>query len=308
MNRCLCTKTVISVAAAAVVFFCSTAFAGNTDSIGKWAWGENAGWLNFGVPAGDVTVTDVAVIGFVWAENIGWISLSPEDFGGITRDGTEKLSGWAWGENVGWINFRGECDNGDEYGVSINDEGLFSGRAWSESVGWINFNLDAPLDIYTVRTCPDVNQDGECDDVAAQCGNGQIEDGETCEDNSDCDDGFRCFNCNCSSVTFAEEINFNAVSGSGMVTLAWTAVSETDVLGYNILRKVRYGGAWVQINDSMIQGKGSIETTVSYEFVDDGVQNRRTYQYKLVEVEIDGAIKNHGPLNVTPRLIYYLIK
>ncbi len=55
--------------------------------------------------------------------------------------------------------------------------------------------------------------------------------------------------------------------------------------GKHILRKVRYGGAYVQIIDYFVNGKGSTATTVGYTFVDGDVRNRRTYQYKLIEVE-----------------------
>jgi hypothetical protein len=107
--------------------------------------------------------------------------------------------------------------------------------------------------------------------------------------------------------TFAEEIIFDATPANGRVVLEWTAISEEDVLGYNILRKKGIAGTFEQINDNLIAGKGSIETTVEYEYFDEDVQNGRRYFYKLEEVETDGDTKEHGPVKAVPRLIYEIL-
>ncbi len=109
-------------------------------------------------------------------------------------------------------------------------------------------------------------------------------------------------------ATFAEEITFSAKTGNKKVILNWTAVSEEDVLGYNILRKDSMGGTYEQINDNLIAGKGSIENTVEYEYVDNNVQNRKLYLYKLVEVETNGDTKEHGPVKAKPRMVYPYIR
>ncbi|MCP4714933.1 MAG: hypothetical protein GY868_07440 [Deltaproteobacteria bacterium] len=192
---------------------------------------------------------------------------------------------------MGWISFACDDCGAANYGVSIDGDGQFDGYAWSKNIGWINFALLNRPDAAVKTSWPD--GPSPCDPANAQC-----------EDDSDCDPGEACHNCICSPVTFAEEIEFNVIPGSRAVTLAWTAVSEEDVLGYNILRRARRGGVRVQINDQLIPGTGSVETTVDYEFVDDAVQNRRTYQYTLVEVETDGGTREHGPVSATPRLLY----
>lgn len=124
--------------------------ASNMDATDYWAWGENAGWLNFydiNVKDTDdgVTVDDDGLTGYVWCENIGWIKLDYDGTPGagnttstnwgITNDGDGSLSGYAWGENVGWINF-----NPADSQVIIDSSGDFSGYAWSENCGWINFS------------------------------------------------------------------------------------------------------------------------------------------------------------------------
>ena len=124
------------------------------DDDSKYAYGENAGWLN-AEPLGDggfgVQVEDSKLTGYIWAENIGWVSLSCENTStcasvhyGVTNDGNGNLSGCAWAENVGWISFScnntGNCGTVD-YGVTIDPgTGVFSGKAWAENIGWISFD------------------------------------------------------------------------------------------------------------------------------------------------------------------------
>ena len=128
--------------------------AGNIDAVNKWAWGGNAGWLNFNPTHGGVTVYDDHLEGYAWAENIGWVRLGTYEGGGthtyandgsttygVNNDGSGNLSGYAWSSNAGWINF-----GPDDGGVSIDPAtGDFSGYAWGENVGWINFNSSGPV-------------------------------------------------------------------------------------------------------------------------------------------------------------------
>ncbi len=129
---------VIPFLAAGAVF----AAAGGIDSISRYAWTENAGWLDFGTSQGNVDVGDAALTGYAWGENLGWISLNCANTDSCAavdykaaNDGAGNLSGYAWGENTGWINFAPAGG-----GVTINSSGEFSGYAWGENTGWIVFN------------------------------------------------------------------------------------------------------------------------------------------------------------------------
>ena len=108
--------------------------------------------------------------------------------------------------------------------------------------------------------------------------------------------------------TFAEEIILNADPADGKVIINWKAISEKDVLGYNIYRTQGLAGKFEKINDSLIQGKGSIQTTVDYEFTDADVTNGLIYQYKLEEVGTEGLKLFHGPVKAWPLRIYNLVK
>jgi hypothetical protein len=97
--------------------------AGNIDSIHKWAWGTNVGWINFDPENGGVTVYTDHLEGYAWGENVGWIRLgtcasgspcthantSAADYG-VNNDGAGNLSSYAWSANAGWINFDPDGD------------------------------------------------------------------------------------------------------------------------------------------------------------------------------------------------------
>ena len=133
--------------------------AGNIDSMYKYAWGTNVGWISFSPTDGGVTVYSDHLEGYAWAENVGWIRLGTHTAGGshtylntlstnygVNNDGSGNLSGYAWGTNVGWIKF-----NPTGGGVTIStSDGKFDGYAWGENVGWIHFQNSAPE--YYVKT------------------------------------------------------------------------------------------------------------------------------------------------------------
>ncbi|MDZ7695560.1 MAG: right-handed parallel beta-helix repeat-containing protein [Deltaproteobacteria bacterium] len=123
---------------------------GNIATTNKYAWAENAGWLNFRPTDGGVTVHTTYLSGYAWAENIGWIKLgsgtgpytnTTSGNWGVNRDSsTGALSGYAWSENAGWINFDPPHSQ-----VTIDaTTGSFGGYAWAENVGWIHFKYDDP--------------------------------------------------------------------------------------------------------------------------------------------------------------------
>src|SRR5258708_8587823 len=79
-NETTMTKTFITrigyaviAAVAALGFLQVVEAAGNINSINKWAWSTNAGWINFNPSNGGVTVCADHLEGFAWAENVGWI-------------------------------------------------------------------------------------------------------------------------------------------------------------------------------------------------------------------------------------------
>ena len=97
---------------------------------------------------------------------------------------------------------------------------------------------------------------------------------------------------------------FSAFPGDKKVTVMWETATEIDNAGFNILRAESENGEYVQINKSLIPAKGSSTQGASYQIVDEGLQNRRTYFYKLEDIDLNGNSTMHGPVSATPRLIF----
>jgi hypothetical protein len=131
----------------------TTFAASNIDTINKYAWSTNTGWVNFNDANGGATIYSDHLEGYAWASNIGWIRLgtytgggthtyantSQTDYG-INHDGAGNLSGYAWSSNVGWLNF-----NPTHSQVTVNLViGDFDDYAYTGNVGWIHFQNANP--------------------------------------------------------------------------------------------------------------------------------------------------------------------
>ncbi|MEW5907863.1 MAG: hypothetical protein AB1643_01635 [Patescibacteria group bacterium] len=166
--------TILSVFSTAVflpIWVFASQTEGTIDSTYKYAWSENAGWINFGCGQCNVLITDSGLTGYAWNDNYGWINLSPTN-SGVTNNGEGNLVGYAWAENLGWIDF----DN-----VSINASGKFTGAASGDISGVITFDC-ANCDVRTdwrpqsartpTPTCGDGTCNGSetCSSCSADCG------------------------------------------------------------------------------------------------------------------------------------------
>jgi hypothetical protein len=106
------------------------------------------------------------------------------------------------------------------------------------------------------------------------------------------------------SPTVIKLSSFTAAPIAGQVLLNWSTETETDNAGLNIYRAESENGEYIKINDSLIPAQGSPTQGASYEFVDNDVQNRKTYYYKLEDIDLNGISTMHGPVSATPRMIY----
>ena len=106
-------------------------------------------------------------------------------------------------------------------------------------------------------------------------------------------------------VTITE---FIAVPGDRCVSIQWGTASELDNAGYNIYRSDKENGGYLKINTALISAQGSPTQGASYEFIDKDVKNRKTYYYRLEDVDLNGTSTMHGPVSATPRLIYVIGK
>jgi DNA-binding sugar fermentation-stimulating protein len=104
--------------------------------------------------------------------------------------------------------------------------------------------------------------------------------------------------------TLIELSSFIAKPGNGKVTLNWTTESEIDNAGFNIYRAASENGEYVKINDSLIASKAGAAQGASYQFIDSNVRNRKTYYYKLEDIDLRGNSTMHGPVSATPKWIF----
>jgi len=102
--------------------------------------------------------------------------------------------------------------------------------------------------------------------------------------------------------------SFDAKAGNNKVTLKWVTGDETDNLGFNVYRAEAKDGAYKKINQSLIASKVGSGLGTTYEFIDNNVKNLKTYFYKIEDVDVNGAVTQHGPIAATPRLIYGLFQ
>jgi len=86
--------------------------------------------------------------------------------------------------------------------------------------------------------------------------------------------------------------NFAATASNAQVTLTWNANNENDLAGYNLLRSTSSGGAYTQINGTLILDTMYFDTTVS---------NGATYYYVLNAVDSTGNVSaTSSEVNATP--------
>jgi hypothetical protein len=101
---------------------------------------------------------------------------------------------------------------------------------------------------------------------------------------------------------------FTAMPGDRKVTLTWVTESEVDNQGFNIYRGEAEGGEYEKINNLLIPARGSATEGAVYTVTDDALKNRKTYYYKIEDIDSSGISTFHGPIKATPLLIYRMIK
>ncbi len=94
--------------------------------------------------------------------------------------------------------------------------------------------------------------------------------------------------------------SFNAANTTeGTVELKWTVQSETEMLGYNLLRNATDNEETaIGINGTPIPALNtSFEHSYSFEDID--VEVNTTYYYWIESIEIDNNVTYHGPVQIT---------
>ena len=104
-------------------------------------------------------------------------------------------------------------------------------------------------------------------------------------------------------TTEIELSSFMSKASNGRVKLEWVTESEIDNVGFNIYRSETENGTYTPINAALIPAKGSATQGAKYVFTDNIAKNRKTYFYKLEDVDFAGVSTFHGPVSATPRFL-----
>ena len=84
------------------------------------------------------------------------------------------------------------------------------------------------------------------------------------------------------------------------VKIAWTAQSETNHSGYNVLRaEANDLTTAIKINPSLIDNGTPLGTQISYSYTDIEAYSNMVYYYWLESVSLDGVSEFFGPLSIT---------
>jgi hypothetical protein len=114
-----------------------------------------------------------------------------------------------------------------------------------------------------------------------------------------------CEICDCTVITLN---SFTATAGNRSITINWETATETNNVGFNILRAESKDGNYAKINSDIIEAKGSPTQGASYKIIDTNVKNRKTYYYQLEDIDLDGSSTINGPISATPRLFLSIFK
>jgi hypothetical protein len=91
--------------------------------------------------------------------------------------------------------------------------------------------------------------------------------------------------------------SFTAKSKDGKVILDWVTESEVDNVGFELMRSTSEALGYQVIG--WVDGQFTTNIRTEYQFIDENVQQKATYWYKLVDVDVRGVRTEHGPVSVT---------
>lgn len=99
--------------------------------------------------------------------------------------------------------------------------------------------------------------------------------------------------------TVVQLASFTAHSSMDHVLLRWETVSESDIVGFNVLRSTVEEGPYIRLNETLIpsQAFGGLGEA-SYVYADQDVIAGVVYYYLLEVVNADGSKDTLGPIQV----------
>ena len=94
-------------------------------------------------------------------------------------------------------------------------------------------------------------------------------------------------------------LSFEAFPGDQQVILEWETGTETDMLGFYIVRNDQINGNYTRVSN-FIFAQGSPVSGLVYQYIDKNLTNGTAYYYKLETVDNTYQSEFFGPLSATP--------
>jgi hypothetical protein len=197
-----------------------------------------------------------------------------------------------------WTGPDGVIDAPDSLGRTTDDDSLlgttfigygypFEPDAGKFSIIWTH-DLLAPGNIVYIRAWNDsVVVPGQRIDY----GNSALYTLATSFDSHD----FRTFQMTEAMSTPVELASFEARALPGVIELRWATHSETNNLGFNLLRSTSPHGEKVQINEKLIEGAMNSQIRHDYAYSDRDIDDKAVYYYWLTDIALDGQVTFNGP-------------
>ncbi len=91
---------------------------------------------------------------------------------------------------------------------------------------------------------------------------------------------------------------FDPFTDGSRCGVEWETVSESGTAGFLIDRREAGAGEFVRVTENLLPTEPDVPQGSVYRWVDPTAEPGRTYEYKLVEVEVGGAVLEYGPYTV----------
>jgi hypothetical protein len=101
-------------------------------------------------------------------------------------------------------------------------------------------------------------------------------------------------------ATLASVAEFGATVEGGRVVLYWETAFELGTAGFHVERLEPISGDYDRLNDTLLPALITSPQGGRYTFVDPNGWPDQSYTYRLVEQEVWGSTRVHGPYTVTP--------
>jgi len=101
-------------------------------------------------------------------------------------------------------------------------------------------------------------------------------------------------------ATLASVAGFGATVEAGQVVVTWETSFELGTAGFHLERLDPVLGDYERVNDELLPALITSPQGGRYSYVDPGAWPGQTYSYRLVEQEVWGSSRTHGPYTVKP--------